>query len=96
MNNIYTINQVEKPQEPDEIYEEAVVLKPKKKVQPEVVEDVETEITLKPKKKPEQEDVEEQITLPKKKRKPQVVEEEAAEFTITKEVGHSVELTLMH
>lgn len=55
-------------------------------MQPEVVEDVETEITLKPKKQPEQEDVEQQITIPKKKKKPQVVEEEASEFTLTKEV----------
>lgn len=65
-------------------------MKPKKKIEPQVTEEVETEVTLKPKKKPgvvEQEDVEQQITLPKKKRKPQVVEEAAAEVTIKKEVG---------
>lgn len=60
-------------------------MKPKKKLQPEVIEDVEAEITLKPKKKPEQEDVEEQIKLPKKKKK-MVVEEAADEMTIKKEV----------
>lgn len=62
-------------------------MKSKKKIEPQITEEVETEITLKPKKKSEHEDVEEQITLPKKKKKPQVVEEAAAEVTIKKEVG---------
>lgn len=69
------------------MYEESIVLKPKKKVELEVSEDVETQITLRPKKQPEQKDVEQQITLPKKKKKPQVVEEEASELTVMKEVG---------
>lgn len=84
------IIQIEKPQEPEEVYEEAIVLKPKKKVEPEVIEEVETKITLKPKKQPEPEEVEEQLTLPKKKKKPQVVQEETTEFTITKEVGKNL------
>lgn len=84
---IQHVIQVEKPQEPEEMYEESIVLKPKKKVEPEVSEDVETQITLRPIKQPEQKDVEQQITLPKKKKKPQVVEEEASEFTVMKEVG---------
>lgn len=69
-------------------------MKPKKKNELQVTEEVETEITLKPKKKPEQEDVQQQITLPKKK--PQVVEQADAEVTIKKEVGTALTRSLLH
>ena len=73
----------------EELIEEAVILRPKLKLKPQMTEDIEAEVTLKSKRpKPittDQEDVDASVSLPKKPKAKKVIQDEASELSITQE-----------